>query len=72
MSLLIRFGYFFIIHYSRHYLFDAVVELVAPEAVHDGGGLEEDAPEERHAARRVEVHQLGGNSIENLKSQLSF
>ena len=40
------------------YLFDAVVELVTAEAVHDGGGLEEDAPEERHATRRVEVHEL--------------
>ena len=40
------------------HLLDAAVQPPRPEHPADGDGLEEDAPQQRHAAGRVEVHQL--------------
>merc|ERR1719376_247618 len=40
------------------HLFDAVVDFLSAEEPTDGDSLEEDAPQERHSAGRVKVHQL--------------
>lgn len=46
------------IHSYAHHLVNAVAELLRPEDPRYGDRLEEANPENRHAARRVEVHQL--------------
>ena len=45
-------------HFVANHLLNAAIEPLCPKYPADGDCLEKDAPKQRHAAGRVEVHQL--------------